>query len=442
MGIGASVMAALRPERRNAPSVAPMGPLYLRAQAFLVEDGTMDLSISPRIEDFRARIARFVEDKVLPLEADPRSYDEHENIEPGLLGRLRAEARAEGLWCLQLKPENGGQGLGRVGMAVCYEEMNRSIFGPAVFNSAAPDDGNMMLLEAAGTEAQKERWLKPIVDGKVRSAFAMTEPHPGGGSDPSMMLTKAEKRGSHYVVTGRKWFITGADGAKHIILIARTSDDARHGLTAFIFDRDQPGWKIERRIPIMGPEEHGGHCELTFDGLEIPEENVLIGEGRGLKVTQIRLGPARLTHCMRWLGLSKRCVEIAQGYAAERMGFGQRLADRESIQLMLGDLAMRIEISRLLVMKAAWELDRGGYARKEVSMAKVNAANTLHAAADMAIQINGARGYSKDTVLEWIYRYARQARLVDGADEVHKMVLNRNLVSEGRDFWRWAVTGA
>jgi acyl-CoA dehydrogenase len=158
---------------------------------------------------------------------------------------------------------------------------------------------------------------------------------------------------------------------------------------------------------------------------------------QGLKAAQIRLGPARLTHCMRWLGLSKRCVEIARAYASERTGFGIRLADRESIQLMLGKLAMDIEIGRLLVMKAAWEIDRGGFARKEVSMAKVQVANVLHQAADTALQINGARGYSKDTVLEWIYRYARQARLVDGADEVHRMVLNRELEKEGNDFWRW-----
>jgi acyl-CoA dehydrogenase len=340
---------------------------------------------------------------------------------------------------LQLKPETGGQGLGKVGMAVCYEAMNRSIFGPAVFNSAAPDDGNMMVLELAATPAQKERWLKPIVDGKARSAFVMTEPHPGGGSDPSMMLTTATRKGDRYVIRGRKWFITGAEEARHFILLARTSDDPRKGLTAFMFDRDQPGWRIERRIPIMGPEEHGGHCELVFEDMEIPVGNRLLEEGDGLKLTQMRLGPARLTHCMRWLGLSKRCVEIARTYAAERFAFGERLSKRESIRMMLGDLAMRIEIGRLLVMKAAWELDRGGYARKEVSMAKVHVANLLHHAADTAIQINGARGYSKDTPLEWIYRYARQARLVDGADEVHKMVLNRNLEAEGNDFWRWDV---
>lgn len=398
----------------------------------------MDFSISPALEQVRQRIAVFVAREILPLESDPKAYDAHENIDLGVLAGLRAKAKAEGLWCLQLRPETGGLGLGRTGMAVCYEEMNRSIFGPLVFNAAAPEDGNMMLLEAIATPAQKERWLQPIVQGRARSAFAMTEPAPGGGSDPSMIQTRADKQANgSYKIYGRKWFITGAADAAHFIVIARTSGDARTGLTAFLFHKDQPGWRIVRRIAIMGPEEHGGHCELEFEGLHVSADDVLMGEGDGLKVTQIRLGPARLTHCMRWLGLSKRCVEIAQDYASERTGFGVRLADRESIQMKLGQTAMAIEVGRLLVMKAAWELDQGGRARKEVSMAKIQAANTLHQAADMAIQITGARGYSKDTVLEWIYRYARQARLVDGADEVHQMVLNKMLQNEGRAFWHW-----
>jgi acyl-CoA dehydrogenase len=399
----------------------------------------MDFTISPKIEDYRRRIALFVERELIPLEALSSSYDDHENLRPDHLTELRRKAKAEGLWCLQLKQESGGADLGRMGMAVCYEAMNRSIFGPVVFNSAAPDDGNMMLLEAVGTTAQKERWLKPIVQGDVHSAFAMTEPHPGGGSDPGMIRTQAEMRGNRYVVHGRKWFVTGAGVAEHFILIARTSDDPRRGLTALLFHKDQPGWHIVRRIAIMGPEEHGGHCEIAFEGLEIPADHVLLGEGQGLKVTQIRLGVARLTHCMRWLGLSQRCVEIARSYATERYGFGQRLADRESVQLLLGGSAMNIEIGRQLVMKAAWELDRGGFAKKEISMAKVWVAQTLHQAADTAIQINGARGYSKDTVLEWIYRYARQARLVDGSDEVHRMVLNQLLDQEGQAFWTWPV---
>ncbi|MBR3190305.1 acyl-CoA dehydrogenase [Bosea sp. CRIB-10] len=400
----------------------------------------MDFTLPAATEDIRSRIADFVAREIVPLEADPASYDDHENIRLDLLDTMRAKARAAGLWCIQLAPEHGGLGLGRVGMAACYEEMNRSIFGPAIFNSAAPDDGNMMVLEKVATPAQKARWLAPIARGEVRSAFAMTEPHPGSGSDPSMMLTRAERQADgSYRIYGRKWFITGAAEAAHFILMARTSDDPRKGLTAFLFHRDQPGWRILRRIPIMGPEEHGGHCELEFDGLAIAPEDVLMGEGDGLKVTQIRLGPARLTHCMRWLGLARRCVEIARAYAVERHSFGVALAERESVQMKLGQAAMSIEIGRLLTMKAAWELDRGHLARKEISMAKIQAANTLHQAADMAIQINGARGYSRDTVLEWIYRYARQARLVDGADEVHQMVLNRFLSQEKADFWRWPV---
>ena len=192
----------------------------------------------------------------------------------------------------------------------------------------------------------------------------------------------------------------------------------------------------------MGPEEHGGHCELEFDGLEIPDEDRLMAVGEGLKATQIRLGTARLTHCMRWLGLARRALEIARAYVGEREGFGRKLAERESVQLMLGEAAMGIEVGRLLTMKAAWALDRGEKARKEVSMAKVQVADVLHQAVDTAIQLNGARGYSKDTVLEWIYRYARQARLVDGASEVHKMVLNRFLDEQGRDFWAWAADEA
>ncbi|MBX3538604.1 MAG: acyl-CoA dehydrogenase family protein [Chelatococcus sp.] len=397
----------------------------------------MDFTISAELEALRAQIAHFVETDVLPLESDPASYDEHENIRLDLLARTRDKARAQGLWCLQLKPETGGRGVGRVGMAVCYEEMNRSIFGPAVFNSAAPDDGNMMVMEALGTAEQKEWWLKPVVEGRVRSAFAMTEPAPGGGSDPGMMLTTATRDGDDYVVRGRKWFITGAGEAEHFMLLARTSDDERRGHTCFLFHKNDPGWRITRRIPIMGPEEHGGHCELEFDGLRIPARNVVLEEGRGLKVVQTRLGVARLTHCMRWLGLSKRCIEIATEYADRRDGFGIRLSKRESVQMLIGALCADIEIGRLLVMKAAWELDRGGFAQKEVSMAKVHVANLLHRAADTAIQINGARGYSKDTVAEWIYRYARQARLVDGADEVHRMVLSRHLSNEGRNFWHW-----
>jgi acyl-CoA dehydrogenase len=397
----------------------------------------VDFALTPEIARYCERYRTFVAERILPLETDARNFDAHQNIALDVLAPLRVQSRAAGLWAPQMPAARGGQGLPVVGLAACYEEMGRSIFGPVVFNCAAPDDGNMILLEKVATDAQKTRWLQPIVDGRVRSAFAMTEPMPGAGSDPSAMRTRAEKRGDRWFIHGHKWFITGAEIAQHFILIARTSDDERKGLTAFLFDRDQPGWQIVRRIPIMGPEEHGGHCELEFDGLEIPDENRLMNIGDGLKVTQIRLGTARLTHCMRWLGMAKRALEIAKDYVVERASFGAKLADHEGVQWMIGEAAMAIEVGRLLVMKAAWKLDRGEFARKEVSMAKVHVAETLHKAVDTALQLCGARGYSTDTPLEWMYRYARQARLVDGASEVHKMVLARGYMAEGIDFWDW-----
>ena len=397
----------------------------------------MDFSLSPEINDLRLRIRAFVDTHIIPLESDPNAYDDHENIAHEPLERLKKLAKSEGLWSLSLPIEFGGLGLKVAEIAPCYEEMNRSIFGPVCFNASAPDDGNMRVMAQVARPDQKEKWLRPIADGDIRSAFVMTEPMPGSGSDPSAMLTKAEKKGDKWIVNGKKWFITGAEAATHFILMAKTSEDARHGLTAFLYHKDQPGWRITRRIPIMGPEEHGGHCELEFDNMEIPDTDRLMGVGEGLKVTQIRLGTARLTHCMRWLGLAERSMEIAADYVSKRESFGSTLAQHEGVQWMMGEVAMGIEVGRLLTMRAATKLDQGDFARKEVSMAKIQVADTLHLAADTAIQLNGARGYSKDTVLEWIYRYARQARLVDGASEVHKMVLARNFLAEGNDFWSW-----
>jgi len=398
----------------------------------------MDFTLSPEIEDYRLRVRSFVEDHIMPVENIPEAYDEGENINDEYLEPLRQRARDEGLWSFQMPRYRGGQEVGIVGMAALYEEMNRSIFGPVCFNAAAPDDGNMQVLEKVATDAQKEQFLQPIVDGKVRSSFIMTEPAPGSGSDPGgMMKTFAEKRGDKWIVNGHKWYITGAGVAQTFILVARTSDDPRNGLTAFLFDRDDPGWEIVRRIAILGPEEHGGHCELKFTDMEIPDSNRLMEVGDGLRLTQIRLGPARLTHCMRWLGLAKRSLEIAGDYVSEREAFGSKLVDTQGVQWMLGEAAMDIHVGRLLTMHAAWKLQQGERARQEVSMAKVAVADTLHKAVDTAIQLTGAKGYSKDTPLEWIYRYARQARLVDGASEVHKMVLSRFLMKQRQDFWSW-----
>lgn len=399
----------------------------------------MDFSLPPHIEALRLKVRDFVASEVMPLEKDKTNFDEHENLKEDVVAVLRAKAKAAGLWGFQVPKQYGGLDTGVVGMAALYEEAARSPFGPLVFNCAPPDDGNMIVLNKILGEEQKARWLQPIIDGKVRSAFAMTEPDGGCGSDPSLTYTTATREGDNWVIRGRKWFITGAEGAQTFVLIAKTSDDPRKGLTAFLFDADQPGWEVVRRIGIMGPEEHGGHCELKFDGLVIPDSQRLLNIGDGLKVTQIRLGTARLTHCMRWLGLAKRCMEEAAGYVEKRMSFGVTLAEHEGVQWMLGDVAKDIEVGRLLTMQAAWKLDQGDFARSEISMAKIHVADTLHKAADTAIQLCGARGYSKDTLLEWIYRYARQARLVDGASEVHKMVLSRAYLKEKSDFFRWGV---
>jgi acyl-CoA dehydrogenase len=397
----------------------------------------MDFTLSPETEALRAKLRDFVEREIMPLESDPAAYDAHENIALDRLETLRAKAKQAGLWALQMPKARGGQGLTVAQMAVCYEEMGRSIFGPVVFNCAAPDDGTMILLEKVATDEQKQRWLQPIVDGKLRSAFAMTEPAPGAGSDPGLMRSTAERDGDSWTLNGHKWFITGAEAAQHFVVVVRSSDDARKGLTAFLVHRGTPGLEIVRRIPIMGPEEHGGHCEVTFTNLRVPDADRLMNVGDGLKVTQIRLGTARLTHCMRWLGMARRALEIARPHVAERQSFGMTLAEHEGVQWLLGEAAMAIEVGRLLTMRAAVKLDGGDFARSEISMAKIQVADTLHKAVDTAIQLLGAKGYSKDTPLEWMYRYARQARLVDGASEVHKMVLARAFLDRGTDFWGW-----
>ena len=400
----------------------------------------MDFTLSAETEKLLEKLRGFIAEEVMPLEHDRANFNEYENIRTDVLDKVRVKARKAGLWAPQMPKARGGLELSFVEQAAFYETANRSIFGPSAVQCVAPDDGNMRVLSMVATEAQQDRWLQPIIDGRVRSSFAMTEPHPGSGSDPGgMMLTKAEKKGDKWIVHGRKWFVSGAGLAQHFILMARTSDDPRRGLTAFMHDRDDPGWRIVRRIENMGPDEHGGVCELAYEGLEIPDENRLMEVGDGLRLTQIRLGPARLTHCMRWLGVAKRCMEIAREYVEQREGFGIKLADRESIQMMMGEIAHNIQIGRLLTMHAAWKLDQGDYARKEVSMAKVHVADTLQQAVDTGIQLCGAKGYSKDTLLEWIYRYARAARIVDGASEVHKMVLTRFYRKEQDDFWRWGV---
>src|SRR4029079_13112454 len=266
---GASVIRAISTARCFCSCRTPAVTLRVQRSSSMADRSCrskgrgqgMDFTLAPEIEDLRLRVRAFVEEHVLPLEADPQNFSEHENIPEDRLAKVRERARKAGLGAPQSPKEYGGMDLPMVAWAAIYEEAARSIFGPVAINCLAPEDGHINLLKLVGTREQKDKWLKPIVEGKVRSSFTMTEPAPGGGSDPSMMKTRAEKKGDRYVITGRKWFATGAEGASHFILVARTSDDKRKGLTAFLYHKDQPGWRIVRRIPIMGPHEHGGHCE-------------------------------------------------------------------------------------------------------------------------------------------------------------------------------------
>jgi len=397
----------------------------------------MDFSLEPELAQFRDRVRDFIATHVLAIDNDISQRDEFQNIAMPVLQDLRKKVKQAGLWAPQMPRERGGQGLPFVGLAAAYEEMNRSIFGPLCFNCAAPDDGTMIALNRVLPEDMKSTWLQPIIDGDVQSAFAMTEPEPGAGSDPSMMRTRGERVNGGWRIYGRKWYTTGAGNASIFILIARTSDDPRKGLTAFLFHKDQPGWRLVRRIGIMGPEDHGGHYELDFDGLEVPDKQVLLNVGDGLKFAQIRLGPARLTHCMRWTGMARRALEIAVDYVSRREAFGRRLKDNDVIRAMLGDAAMEVETGRLLTMRAAWMLDRGERAQKEISMAKVVVSEALQKAVDTAIQLCGGKGYSTDLPLEWMYRYARLARLGDGTSEVHRMVIARHFLEAPEEMSTW-----
>ena len=283
----------------------------------------MDFTLPPEIDALRLKVRAFVAEHVLPLEADQANYDAYENIRLDVLEPLRAKARAAGLWAPQMPIARGGLGLPMVGWCAFYEEANRSIFGPLAFNCAAPDDGNMNVLnKVLKTEAEKDRWLQPIIDGKVRSSFVMTEPHPGLGLGPRRHDADARREARRQIHRTRTEMVHFRRRWRR-----RTSSSSRAprtiraaGSRPFSFTATSPAGASLRRVPTMGPEELGGACELDFDGLEIPEENRLMEEGDGLRLTQIRLGPARLTHCMRWLGLAKRCLEIAHDYVQRAQG--------------------------------------------------------------------------------------------------------------------------
>lgn len=391
----------------------------------------MDFAIPPELAELAARTRDFVEREVIPVE---REIDlEVDDI--ASLAVLRAKARAEGIWAPHLPREYGGLDVGLIGMCLIFEQAGRSLLGPLALNCAAPDEGTMHLLLMAARTEQLEQYLVPLANGEVRSCFAMTEPAPGGGSDPTMLRTRAKRRKGRWVINGEKWFITGADGASFSVVCAVTNPDAppHSRASLFIVDTDNPGFKVIKRTPVMGSGGAGGHCEVILEDCEVPEEAMLGGEGDGFRLMQVRLGPARLTHCMRWIGAAQRSLDIATRRALEREAFGKTLAEHQSIQWMLANSDMDLYASRMMTLHAAWQVSRGDQARQETSACKVFVAEAINRVIDRSVQILGALGVTQYTPVELFYRDARAFRIYDGPSEVHRMVMARRLLRKAAD---------
>lgn len=391
----------------------------------------MDFSLPPEVIELRDRVARFVRDVIMPHEME---LDEHGRLPQATVDSLRAKVKASGIWTPHLPVEYGGHGLDMVGMAVVFEQLGKCQIAPYLFNCDAPDEGNMHLLIEYGNPTQIERYLRPLAAGDMRSGFAMTEPAPGAGADPSLLQTRAELHGERWIINGRKWYTTNADGAAFVIVMARTGDDPRSGATLFIVEKDTPGFQVVRQIGVMGSGGPGGHCELTFENVEVSEAQILGTLGQGFQLAQARLGPARLSHCMRWLGMAQRALEIAAERAQNREAFGKRLADHEAIQWMLADSATEIHAGHIMTLHAAWLIDQGQDSRHYTSMAKLYVSEILGKVIDRAIQVCGSLGYSTDLPLERYYRDARAARIADGPSEVHRMVIARHTLKGTREF--------
>ena len=389
----------------------------------------IDFTIPPELEELRAKVAAFVGDEVLPAEAGLAEDDLEVVLQP-----LRKRAREAGLWTPHLPPEWGGLGVGPLGMALISQECGASALASLALNAMAPDEGNMRLLLHAGTEEQKETYLRPLAAGEMRSCFAMTER--AAGSDPTMLRTTATADGEGWVLDGEKWFISGANGAGFAIVVAVTDPEAesrhrRHSL--FLADAGTPGWKVVREIPVMGTHGPGGHCEVLLESCRVPADALLGERGAGLALAQARLGPARLAHAMRWIGMAQRALDLAAARALDRETFGRALSEHQAVQWMLADSATQLYAARLMVLHAAWKIETGQGHRQEVAFVKVFVSEALGDIVDRALQIHGALGYSEDLPLERFYRDARAARLYDGPSEVHRMAIARALLKAAEE---------
>jgi acyl-CoA dehydrogenase len=391
-----------------------------------------DFSTEPEFQAQLDWMRDFVREEIWPIEVLDVDLSQVEKIvEP-----LQAQVKERGLWAAHLDPELGGQGFGQLKLGLMHEILGTSMLAPFAFGNQAPDSGNSEILAMAGTDEQKDRWLYPLLNGDIHSAFSMTEPHTAG-SDPTLLETRAVKDGDDWVINGRKWFTTNGSIADFLIVMAVTDPDARayQRASMFIVPTDTPGLTMIRDVPTMEhPEERfgffGGHTEILYEDVRIPGNSLLGAEGAGFLISQQRLYPGRIHHCMRWLGQAQRAFDMLCERSLVRYAHGSLLAKHETVQNWIADSAAEIHAARLMTLHAAWKMDNEGVAasRKEISLIKFYGANVLHNVIDRALQAHGSLGYSTDMPLEAMYRYARAARFYDGPDEVHKASVARQIL--------------
>jgi acyl-CoA dehydrogenase len=402
----------------------------------------IDFSFPPEIDTLRLKVREFIAEVVRPAEARIAEREGDRRFLIQSIIEMRVAARDRGLWLPHMPKEYGGMGLGHVAMAAVSAEAAKSAFGPYALNAQAPDEGNMHTLLHWATETQKEKYLRPLCEGVVRSCFAMTEPEVAG-SDPTLIQTRAVPEGGEWVINGHKWFISGASGANFAILIARTEDAPeipQAANSAFLVDLPAKGWNVVRDVQTMAG--HHNHAEIRIENLRVPNENMLGGRGQGHLLGQSRLGPARLAHCMRWIGQAEVALDMMVDRALKRYAHGSFLAEKQGIQWMIADSTMELYQAKLMVLHAAYKIDRGEDFRSEVSMAKHFVAKALGRIIDRAIQVHGALGYSLDTPLARMALHARWARFADGADEVHQWrIAQRTIEAYKRDASTRAATG-
>jgi acyl-CoA dehydrogenase len=385
----------------------------------------------------RERYREFMQEHVYPNEA---ALAREDDAAQQLVADLRSRAKSEGLWAPHLPPEAGGTGEGFLAYAHLNEEIGRSTYAQLVFGCQAPDAGNGEILHMFGTDEQKERWLKPLVAGDMRSFFSMTEPEVSG-SDPTSLQTRAVRDGDDWVIDGHKWFSSGADGAAFGIVMAVTDPDGDpyRRASQIIVPADAPGVEIVRPISLFGHSGRGWstHCEVRYTNVRVPAANMLGESGDGFRIAQKRLGPGRIHHVMRWLGQMQRAFELMCKRALERETFGSPLADKQTVQNWIADSAAEIQACRLMTLHAAEKIDGGDEARVEISLIKFYAARVLNEVIDRAIQVHGALGLTDDTPLASMAMHARGGRIYDGPDEVHRMVVSRRILKTFAEGGEW-----